>query len=119
VAEVREYFASVRPQLCISEPARTAIEFVLRPPLTRELLPLQVPIRLVARAAVATVPRDLRRLAGIDQPRVLDAATVVAVRPAAALLTLPLLRDAPSLVLGGKNRAVAVAARDRLRSAAA
>ncbi|MEA2398689.1 MAG: hypothetical protein QOK25_2245 [Thermoleophilaceae bacterium] len=119
VAEMRGYFASVRPQLRISDSARMAIHFVLRPPLTRDLLPFQVPVRLVARAALATVPRDLRRLAGIDQPRVLDTATVVAVRPAAALLTLPLLREAPSLVLGRKNRAVALAARDQARRAAA
>ena len=119
VAEARDYFASVRSQLCISQPARQAIDFVLRPPLTRDLLPFLIPIRLLARAALATVPRDLRRLAGIDQPRALDAATVVAVRPAAALLTLPLLRDAPSLVLGKGTKAVALAARDQSRAAAA
>ena len=118
VAEQREYFASVRPQLCVSEPALEAIDFVLNPPLTRELLPYQVPVRLVARAALATVPRDLRRLAGIDQPSVLDAATVAAVRPAAALLTLPLLREAPSLALGRETRAVSIAARGKLRPAA-
>jgi uncharacterized protein (DUF2236 family) len=117
-AEQREYFASVRPRLCISEPAREAISFVLNPPLTRDLLPFQIPLRLVAGAALATVPRDLRRLAGIDRPRALDAATVAAVRPAAALLTLPLLRDAPSLVLGRETRAVALAARPRVNRAA-
>jgi uncharacterized protein (DUF2236 family) len=118
VAEVRDYFESVRPQLCTSSAARQAIDFVLSPPLTRDLLPFQVPIRLLARAAVATIPRELRRMAGIDQPRALDAATVLAVRPAATLLALPLLRDAPMLVLGGRSRAVAVAARDQSRRAA-
>jgi uncharacterized protein (DUF2236 family) len=118
VAEQREYFDSVRPQLVVSEQAREAIDFVLRPPLTRDLLPFQIPIRMVARAALAIVPRDLRRLAGVDQPRALDAITVAAVRPAAALLTLPLLRDAPSLVLGRDTRAVALAARDGLDAAA-
>jgi uncharacterized protein (DUF2236 family) len=118
VAEQRDYFASVRPQLVASVEARQAIDFVLRPPLTRDLLPLQIPIRLVARAALAIVPRDLRRLARVDQPRALDAVTVAAVRPAAALLTLPLLREAPSLVLGRKTRAVALAARDELDAAA-
>ena len=117
-AEQREYFASVRPRLCISEPAREAISFVLNPPLTRDLLPFQIPLRLLARAALATVPRDLRRLAGIDQRRALDAATVAAVRPAAALLKLPLLRDAPSLVLGAETRRVALAARPHLDRAA-
>jgi uncharacterized protein (DUF2236 family) len=118
VAEQREYFESVRPELVASEYARAAIDFVLHPPLTRDLLPFQVPIRLVSRAALAIVPRDLRRMAGIDQPRALDAMTMAAVRPAASLLTLPILREAPSLVLGRDTRAVALAARDGLREAA-
>jgi uncharacterized protein (DUF2236 family) len=115
VAEMREYFELVRPQLCISAAAREAIDFVVRPPLTRELLALQVPLRVAARAAVATVPRHLRALAGIEGPRSLDAVTVAAVRPAAAALTLPLLRDAPALMLGAEVRAV----RDSARALAA
>ena len=111
VAETREYFESVRPQLCISAAARDAIDFVVRPPLTRELLPLQVPLRIAARAAIATIPRHLRALAGLEGPRPLDAMTVAAVRPAAAALTLPLLRDAPALVLGPEVRAVRESAR--------
>lgn len=99
-AELREYWERVRPELCVSESARAAIDFVLHPPLTRELLPLQVPLRITAAAAVAITPRNLRRMAGIDRPAILDRATVAAVRPAAAALTLPLLRDAPGLVLG-------------------
>jgi uncharacterized protein (DUF2236 family) len=118
VAEQREYFESVRSQLVLSRDARDAIRFVLSPPLTRDLLPFQIPVRLLARAALAIVPRDLRRLARVDQPRALDAVTVAAVRPAAALLTLPLLRDAPSLVLGRDTRAVALAAREDLGAAA-
>jgi uncharacterized protein (DUF2236 family) len=115
VDEMRDYFESVRPELCISEHARAAIEFVIHPPMTRELLPLQVPLRIVARAAVATVPRHLRALAGLEGPRSVDAVTVAAVRPAAAALTLPLLRDAPGLVLGAEVRAV----RDSARALAA
>jgi len=84
---------------------------VLHPPLTRELLALQVPLRIVGAAALATVPRHLRAMAGIDRSRAVDGITVAAVRPAAAALTLPLLRDAPSLVLGRETRAVALAAR--------
>ncbi|HVE67155.1 MAG TPA: oxygenase MpaB family protein [Solirubrobacteraceae bacterium] len=112
VAEMRAYFEDVRPQLCVSASAREAIRFVMHPPMTRELLPLQVPLRIVAGAALATVPRHLRAMAGIDRPGALDAITVAAVRPAAAALSLPLLRDAPSLVLGRETRAVALAARD-------
>jgi uncharacterized protein (DUF2236 family) len=115
VAATREYFESVRPQLCMSAPAREAIEFVVHPPMTRELLPLQVPLRVAARAAIATIPRHLRALAGIEGPRSLDAVTVAAVRAAAAALTLPLLRDAPALALGEEVRAV----RDSARALAA
>ncbi|MDX6672265.1 MAG: hypothetical protein QOI91_2628 [Solirubrobacteraceae bacterium] len=112
VEAMRDYFEAVRPQLCVSESARQAIDFVLHPPLTRELLALQVPLRIVGSAALATVPHHLRALAGIDRSRALDGITVAAMRPAAAALTLPVLRDAPSLVLGRETRAVALGARD-------
>ena len=69
VAEYRDYFERVRPRLCVSEPARAAIDFVLHPPMTRELLPLQLPLRVTAAAALAIVPRDLRVMAGIDRSR--------------------------------------------------
>jgi uncharacterized protein (DUF2236 family) len=114
VAEMRDYFESVRPQLCISESAREAIDFVINPPLTRDLLPYQLPLRIASRAAVATIPRHLRELAGLDGPRAIDAVTVAAVRPAAAALTLPLLRDAPALFLRTREfRAAAAAAEAR------
>jgi uncharacterized protein (DUF2236 family) len=99
-AEYRDYFDAVRPRLCVSEDARRAIDFVLHPPLTRELLALQVPLRVTAAAALAITPRHLRAMAGIDRPRPLDALTVAAVRPAAAALGLPLLRQAPAVVVG-------------------
>ena len=118
VDEMRAYFEAVRPQLCVSESTRQAIDFVLNPPLTRELLPLQVPIRVTAAAAVAIVPRDLRRLAGIGQPRLVDGLMRAAVPPAAAALRLPLLRDAPSLVLGQQSRELDRQVRRRLADAA-
>ncbi|MBA2505495.1 MAG: DUF2236 domain-containing protein [Thermoleophilaceae bacterium] len=101
-AEMREYWDRMRPELCVSESAREAIDFVLHPPMTRELLPLQLPLRVTAAAAVAITPRYLRRMAGIDRPGLIDTATVAAVRPAAQALTLPLLRNAPQLVLGSE-----------------
>ncbi len=67
VAEYRDYFEQVRPRLCVSESARAAIDFVMHPPMTRELLPLQLPLRVTAAAAMAIVPRDLRVMAGIEQ----------------------------------------------------
>jgi uncharacterized protein (DUF2236 family) len=113
VAEYRDYFDDVRPRLCVSEPARAAIDFVLHPPLTRELLSLQVPLRITAAAAVAIVPRNLRVMAGIDQPRTVDTLTVAAVRPAAAALGLPLLRQAPAVVVGRQTSELVSAPRRR------
>ena len=118
VAEMRDYFARVRPQLCVSDSSRDAIGFVLNPPLTRDLLPLQVPLRITAAAAVAIVPHDLRRLAGISQPRIVDGLLRATVPPAAAALRLPLLRDAPSLVLGSESHELGRQARRRLAEAA-
>jgi uncharacterized protein (DUF2236 family) len=112
-AEYRAYFEEVRPRLCVSEPARAAIDFVLHPPLTRELLALQVPLRVTAAAAVAIVPPHLRALAGIDRPRPLDTLTVAAVRPAAAALGLPLLRQAPAVVVGRETSQLVTAPRRR------
>jgi uncharacterized protein (DUF2236 family) len=118
VDEMREYFAAVRPQLCVSDSTRDAIGFVLNPPLTRDLIPLQVPLRITAAAAVAIVPHDLRRLAGIGQPRFVDGLLRAAVPPAAAALRLPLLRDAPALVLGPESHELGREARRRLADAA-
>jgi len=114
VMAMRDYFEAVLPQLCVTAAAREAIDFVLHPPLTRELLPLQIPLRVASQAAVAIVPRHLRALAGIDHPGAFDALTVAAVRPAAAALRLPLLRDAPGLVLPDTSRIT----RNALRAAA-
>jgi uncharacterized protein (DUF2236 family) len=101
VEEVREYFAAVRPQLRVSDAAREAISFVLNPPLlNRELLHVQLPLRAVSSAALALVPRDLRRLAGIDRSPAIDAAAIAATRPLVAALRLPLGRDAYIAVIG-------------------
>ena len=118
VEEMRAYFAAVRPQLCVSDSTRDAIGFVMNPPLTRDLIPLQVPLRVTAAAAVAIVPHDLRRLAGIGQPRLVDGLLRAAVPPAAAALRLPLLRDAPALVLGSESHELGREARRRLAEAA-
>ena len=118
VEEMRAYFAAVRPQLCVSDSSRDAIGFVVNPPLTRDLIPLQVPLRVTAAAAVAIVPHDLRRLAGIGQPRLIDGLLRATVTPAAAALRLPLLRDAPALVLGPESHELGREARRRLAEAA-
>jgi uncharacterized protein (DUF2236 family) len=69
-AGYRDFFQYMRPSLCISEASQDAIQLVVDPPLTRELLPHQVSLRMMASAAVAITPRYMRRMAGIDRARV-------------------------------------------------
>jgi uncharacterized protein (DUF2236 family) len=101
--EMRAYFADMLPSLCVSQAASETIRFVVSPPLTRDLLPLQPPLRVIALAAVGLVPRHLRRMAGIDRPWLVDAATHAAVLPAAravgVAMRLPLARDAQRVLL--------------------
>ncbi|HEX8085025.1 MAG TPA: oxygenase MpaB family protein [Solirubrobacteraceae bacterium] len=87
-AAMREYFEAMLPRLALSYEAKQTIDFVVSPPLTRELLPYAAPLRVVATAAVGLVPRHLRRLAGIDRPRVTDAATYASVGAAVRVLAL-------------------------------
>jgi uncharacterized protein (DUF2236 family) len=100
VAAMREYFANVRPQLCVSDSARDAISFVISPPLMRETAPYLVPMRVLGAAAANLVPRDLRRLAGI---RAVPAPpTYAAVRAADLAVRLPGARRIPQIVLGDR-----------------
>jgi uncharacterized protein (DUF2236 family) len=85
-AAMRAYFDAMLPRLCVSLEAKETIDFVVAPPLTRELLPYAAPLRVVATAAVGLVPRHLRRLAGIDRPRVADATAYAAVGAAVRVL---------------------------------
>jgi uncharacterized protein (DUF2236 family) len=85
---MREYFDAMLPRLCLSWEAKQTIDFVVSPPLTRDLLPYAAPLRIVATAAVGLVPRHLRRLAGIDRSRVTDAATYASVGAAVRALAV-------------------------------
>ncbi len=100
VAQMHEYFGDVRPHLCVGAAARDAIDFVASPPITRELLPFQVPLRVFASAAVALVPRDLRHLAGIDRSPVVDAAAITAAKPWVQALGTPVGRKLLTAVVG-------------------
>lgn len=111
LADYRAYFADVRPQLCISEHARKAINFVIDPPVQRQTLHLQAPMRLFAAAAVAIIPAYLRRMAGLTRPAWQDALALAAVRPFATALTLPGVRDLPRAVFGSDTHAIGVRAR--------
>ena len=119
VAEVRAYFAAVRPELRMSAAARDAIHFVLRPPLgSRELLPLQLPMRTLSSAALALMPRDLRRLAGVDRSPLIDAAAIAAARPLVAALGLPGGRDVYAAVVGRDTTNIGRSAVERQAAAA-
>jgi uncharacterized protein (DUF2236 family) len=89
IAQMREYFASMDSRLRVSPDSRAAIDFVLNPPLTRELLLHQVPIRMFSRAAVALMPGHIRTLAGLEGSRLMDAASIAALRPIMAAIAIP------------------------------
>jgi uncharacterized protein (DUF2236 family) len=90
-AAVREYFASMRASLCVSEPARAIMRSLLPPPLSLQLAPFAPLLPLMAAATVATIPRHLRRLGGFDQPGLVDAGVRPLTRITMASLTLPVL----------------------------
>jgi uncharacterized protein (DUF2236 family) len=83
---MRAYFESMLPSLCVSLQAKEAIDFVASPPITRDLLPFAPALRITAAAAVGLVPRHLRKLAGIDRPRAIDAGTYATVGAAVRVL---------------------------------
>jgi uncharacterized protein (DUF2236 family) len=116
VAEMRAYFAGVRAELCLTEAAREAIDFVLSPPVKLDNLPFQVPMRMAARAAAAIVPRHLRRLAAIDAPRATDYVAIAAMMASAPALRLPMFRGAPAFIVGKETAELGLRAQ-RLRAA--
>ncbi len=78
--EVRAYYARVRSKLCVSEHARSLIHYFLYPPYRLTRARLWLPMRLMAAAAISTMPMWMRTLAGIRQSRALDAVIVPIVR---------------------------------------
>jgi uncharacterized protein (DUF2236 family) len=89
-AEMREYFDAMLPSLCVSQAALEAIDFVVSPPMTRDVLPYAAPLRVSAAAAITLVPRHLRRLAGLQRPWAADALTRATVGAAVGTLALAL-----------------------------
>src|SRR5436190_872880 len=65
------------------------------------------------------VPRPLRRLAGIDRRRAVDAAAITAVRPIVVASRLPGVRDVFGAALGNDVRAVHMRGREVRRQLAA
>jgi uncharacterized protein (DUF2236 family) len=79
--EVRQYFADVRPKLCTSEHANRAMRYLLFTPQNRGV-ELWAGSRLLAPAAIATLPKWMRRMGGFDQPAAVDAAVTPMARAA-------------------------------------
>jgi uncharacterized protein (DUF2236 family) len=96
--EMRAYFESKRPTLCLSQYALDAIRFVVAPPLMKQRLSVSLSLRLASTGAIGLVPRHLRALAGIERGRVADAAayamTSAALLPLALALELPVAERA-------------------------
>jgi uncharacterized protein (DUF2236 family) len=116
IAQMRAYFARVRGELCLSEAAREALDFVLSPPVKMKNLAFQLPMRMNARAALTIMPRYLRKLAGLEV-RPSDYAAGVAIMSAAPALRLRIFRGAPAMIVGEKTAALGLRAM-RLRKAA-
>ncbi|MCV7279751.1 DUF2236 domain-containing protein [Mycolicibacterium flavescens] len=71
--EVRQYFSEVRGRLCTSEHADRAMHYLLYTPRDRGVQ-LWAGSRLLAPAAIATLPRWMRQMGRFDQPAAVDAA---------------------------------------------
>ncbi|MEN3317446.1 MAG: hypothetical protein V7643_847 [Mycobacterium sp.] len=71
--EVRQYFADVRARLCTSEHADRAMHYLLHTPRDGGLR-LWAGSRILAPAAIATLPKWMRHMGNFDQPATVDAA---------------------------------------------
>lgn len=106
-AEYRDYFAQVRPNLCVSEASRRAIDLCVSPPLTRELIALQPSLRILANAALAITPTYVRRMAGLERARWRYLSAGVVTAAAGRILHWPGFREAPRMAIGGHTMRVA------------
>jgi len=99
--EVRQYFADVRGKLCISEHAGRAMHYLLWTPRDRGVR-LWTGSRVMAPAAIATLPKWMRRMGDFDQSAAVDAAVTPAaqamVRAMSAADYRPMLAVARRLV---------------------
>jgi len=71
--EVRQYFADVRSRLCTSEHADRAMHYLLHTPRDRGVR-LWAGSRVLAPAAIATLPKWMRRMGNFGQPVPVDTA---------------------------------------------
>ena len=92
--EVRAYFEEWRPRMAASELAQDMAQFILRSEIAMPesspdwAKPVTIPLaRLIGAATVSTYPRHIRSLLGVRQPRAVDVALQLALRPALATIS--------------------------------
>lgn len=95
-AEVRDYYAAMRPRLCLSEHAHKLIRYFLYSPREIAGVGLWAGSHLMSSAVISTIPRWMRELGDFDQSAMTDAliqplaraAVKVAQHPIAARLAI-------------------------------
>jgi uncharacterized protein (DUF2236 family) len=108
--EYRDYFESMRPELCCSEFSRDAIELCVAPPMMRELIAYQVPLRVMGAAAVAITPKHLRRMAGIERSASTYLMAGAAARAAGVVMRAPMFQRAAAGAIGRRTLSLPAAA---------
>jgi uncharacterized protein (DUF2236 family) len=90
VAEMRDYFAQIRPELAVSPPARDALRFVMSPPLPSRLRPVRPAWFGIAGLGFAMLPRWARRMYRMPGLPTTDVgATAAGIALRTSLLALP------------------------------
>jgi uncharacterized protein (DUF2236 family) len=110
--EYREYFESMRSELCCSELSRDAIELCVAPPMMRELLAYQLPLRVLGAAAVAITPQHLRRMAGIERKAPTYVIAGAAARAAGLVMRAPMFQRAAAGAIGRRTLSLPAAAQE-------
>lgn len=89
--EVRDYFAKMRPRLCLSEHARTLIHYFLHTPRNIGGAGLWAGSHLMSAAVISTIPRWMRELGSFDQSKATDAMIQPLTKAAVQAMQQPML----------------------------
>ena len=103
VAEMDAYFERVRPELRTSPAAKAAIDFVVSPRPTRDILAYYLPLRVYGNAARALVPREVRGGSRASTGRALSTGRRSRRRALARASQLPLINRLAREVVGHKT----------------
>ncbi|NMO02508.1 DUF2236 domain-containing protein [Gordonia sp. TBRC 11910] len=92
-AEVREYFARVRPQLCTSQVALRGMHYLLRTDYDLGGARFWLASRALAPISIATLPKWMRQAGGFDQSAALDRVATLAARIGVAATRNPIVAE--------------------------